>query len=246
MPWDSYSSSSRICSIAPDGQLARRRGTSTRLGRALDGSSDGLRFLNLGVHLVIRLVLSSGWTLDHGDSARGRGVVQPHHAERHDRFHPARLPRAWQGQGQRARMSMSSISPRISRGSSASRPASTRATRSCRPACFRRRSLSCAPRATSEGPPHPWPLYRARLQPLLSWCPWLGQNIRFIVLGVTAVAGWPAGLLWITVLPMNLITVALVSEQERRAGAILRGEALAAPPSPASPPTPPAVPIGGN
>jgi hypothetical protein len=65
-------------------------------------------------------------------------------------------------------------------------------------------------------------------------------------LGVTAVAGWPAGLLWITVLPMNLITVALVTEQERRAGAILRGEALAAPPSPPSPPTPPAVPIGGN
>jgi hypothetical protein len=45
-----------------DGQLARRRGTSTRLGRALDGTSDGLRFLNLGVHLVVRLVLYSGWS----------------------------------------------------------------------------------------------------------------------------------------------------------------------------------------
>jgi len=88
--------------------------------------------------------------------------------------------------------------------------------------------------------------YQTRIRPLLSWCPWLGQNVRFIVLGVTAVAGWPAGLMWITVLPMNLIVVALVGEQERRAGAILRGEPLAAPPSPPTPPTPPAVPIGGN
>src|SRR2546429_4787854 len=43
-----------------DGQLARLRGTSTRFGRALDGIGDSVRFLNLYVHLAIRLVLA-GW-----------------------------------------------------------------------------------------------------------------------------------------------------------------------------------------
>src|SRR5213083_170572 len=43
-----------------DGQLARLRGTSTRFGRLLDGISDNLRFVNLYVHLAIRLMLA-GW-----------------------------------------------------------------------------------------------------------------------------------------------------------------------------------------
>src|SRR5690348_10930181 len=44
-----------------DGQLARLRGTSTRLGRALDGMSDNLRFVNLYFHLIYRLILSGYW-----------------------------------------------------------------------------------------------------------------------------------------------------------------------------------------
>jgi len=43
-----------------DGQLARLRGTSTRFGRALDGIGDNVRFLNLYLHLAIRLTLA-GW-----------------------------------------------------------------------------------------------------------------------------------------------------------------------------------------
>src|SRR5213596_2548717 len=37
-----------------DGQLARLRGRSTRFGRALDGISDNLRFVNLYFHLIYR------------------------------------------------------------------------------------------------------------------------------------------------------------------------------------------------
>ncbi len=44
-----------------DGQLARLRGTSTRLGRVLDGLSDMTRFLNLYVHLLVRMVHAQGW-----------------------------------------------------------------------------------------------------------------------------------------------------------------------------------------
>ena len=44
-----------------DGQLARLRGTSTRFGRALDGISDNLRFLNLYCHLLYRLIRAGTW-----------------------------------------------------------------------------------------------------------------------------------------------------------------------------------------
>src|SRR6266540_7111021 len=45
-----------------DGQLARLRGASTRFGRALDGISDNLRFVNLYFHLIYRLVRAGWWS----------------------------------------------------------------------------------------------------------------------------------------------------------------------------------------
>src|SRR2546423_14314060 len=44
-----------------DGQLARLRGRSTRFGRALDGISDNLRFVNLYFHLIYRLIHAGYW-----------------------------------------------------------------------------------------------------------------------------------------------------------------------------------------
>src|SRR3989442_1518294 len=44
-----------------DGQLARLRGSSTRFGRALDGISDNLRFVNLYFHLIYRLIHAGFW-----------------------------------------------------------------------------------------------------------------------------------------------------------------------------------------
>ncbi len=44
-----------------DGQLARLRGTSTRLGRVLDGLSDTARFLVVYLCLYVRLVHGLGW-----------------------------------------------------------------------------------------------------------------------------------------------------------------------------------------
>src|SRR5438445_7820232 len=44
-----------------DGQLARLRGRSTRFGRALDGISDNLRFVNLYFHLIYRLIHTGWW-----------------------------------------------------------------------------------------------------------------------------------------------------------------------------------------
>jgi hypothetical protein len=47
--------------------------------------------------------------------------------------------------------------------------------------------------------------YRERQQPLLPLCTWLGQNIRFALLGLAAVAGYPSAYLWTEVLAMNLV-----------------------------------------
>jgi phosphatidylglycerophosphate synthase len=228
-----------------DGQLARRRGTSTRLGRALDGSSDGLRFLNLGVHLVVRLVLYTGWSWAAAILlAVVAGFSHMAQSATIDFIRHAFLALG-KGKGSELDVDEVELPPDISWF--------RRITTSLYLAYARLQArlfpqTVALVRTAREGrvAAGTKAAYQTRIRPLLSWCPWVGQNVRFIVLGVTAVAGWPAGLLWITVLPMNLIAMALVGEQERRAGAILRGEALAAPPSPPTPPTPPAVPIGGN
>lgn len=228
-----------------DGQLARRRGTSTRLGRALDGTSDGLRFLNLGVHLVVRLVLYSGWSWT---AAILLAVIASFsHTSQSATIDFVRHAFLALGKGKGSELDVDEVE--VPPGISWFRRLTTNIYRS-----YARLQARLFPqtvalvRATraQRTAPGVTAAYRERMLPLLSWCPWLGQNIRFIVLGITAVAGWPAGLLWITAVPMNIIMTVIIGEQERRAGAILRGEMVAAPPVPPGPPAPPAVPIGGN
>src|SRR2546422_6175705 len=54
-----------------DGQLARLRGSSTRFGRALDGISDNLRFVNLYFHLIYRLI-HAGRSEEHTSELQSR------------------------------------------------------------------------------------------------------------------------------------------------------------------------------
>jgi len=62
-----------------DGQLARLRGNSTRMGRVLDGISDNLRFVNLYVHLIARLLVAHAM----GPAAGSPGATaQRSHLER--------------------------------------------------------------------------------------------------------------------------------------------------------------------
>ena len=75
--------------------------------------------------------------------------------------------------------------------------------------CFRGRS-SCCGCATHPGPESFRAAYRERQQPLLPLCAWLGQNIRFALLGVAAVAGYPSAYLWTEVLAMNLVLFVLL------------------------------------
>ena len=58
--------------------------------------------------------------------------------------------------------------------------------------------------------------YRERQQPLLPLCAWLGQNIRFGLLGLAAVAGFQSAYLWTEVLAMNVVLLVVSPSQSRK------------------------------
>jgi hypothetical protein len=79
--------------------------------------------------------------------------------------------------------------------------------------------------------------YRASEGGVVRQCAWLGQNIRFVLVGAPGVLGWPAAFLWLTALPLNAVLVALVATHERRAGRVLAALSAAAQ-APAAPAVP--------
>ncbi len=199
-----------------DGQLARYRGTSTQFGRALDGISDGLRFVNLGGHLIVRLALTAGWSWPAAAAfILVAAVSQSAQNSAIDFVRHAFLAVAV-GRGSELRVDGSNDAP----GSSRLQRLALSIYRS-----YTRHQLRMFPRTAAlvqvqadEGlPPSAIATYRARIAPVVRRCAWLGQNLRFVVLGVTAIAGWPAGLAWCTIGPMNVVLVWLLQAQERGA-----------------------------
>jgi CDP-alcohol phosphatidyltransferase-like enzyme len=209
-----------------DGQLARLRGTSTRFGRIVDGLSDNARFINLYAHLLARLV-DAGWV-----PAAALGLVLA-----------AGLSHSTQsGAVDFVRHAFLAIG--VGRGSELASDEQLDATAGG--SWFRRAALRVYRAYTVRQErmfPRTWALvdraehgalsavaraaYRQRVSPWLGVCAWLGQNIRFVLVAATCIAGWPAGALWVTAVPMNAILVALVFGQER---ATARVVATASPP----------------
>ncbi len=205
-----------------DGQLARLRGTSTPLGRVLDGTSDAARFINLAVHLLIRLVLGQHWSwLGATALVTAAAVSQSFQSSAIDFIRHAFLALAV---GRGSELDTEGAAKHSGNGSWLRR-IGVRIYET-----YNRRQASMFPRtiallrATRQEPRGPAAAgyYRAEIAPLLPHCAWLGQNFRFIILGVTAVAGWPAGLLWFSVAPMNAVLLWLVRAQERGADSTLR------------------------
>lgn len=185
-----------------DGQLARLRGTSTRLGRTLDGLGDHVRFVNLYVHLAIRLSLAgANWHVFL--LAVAAGVSHSFQSSAVDFIRNAYLG---VGEG-RGEVDLPEDLPAAPKGTLLERfgawvydgyvrrqlwlfPRTLDLLRS-----LRRVDVAESFRAA----------YRERQQPLLPLCSWLGQNIRFALLGLAAVAGYPSAYLWTEVLAMNLV-----------------------------------------
>lgn len=203
-----------------DGQLARLRGTSTRFGRALDGIGDNVRFVNLYVHLAIRLTLAGGqW---HGVLLAALAGLS--HSTQSMAVDFVRNAYLRVGEGAAGEVDLPEDLTAARQGTLLERfgarvyadyvhrqrqlfPRTVHLLR-----MLRRVDISQSFRAA----------YRERQQPLLPLCSWLGQNIRFALLGVAAVAGYPSAYLWTEVLAMNLVLfLVLLPIHETNSGTLL-------------------------
>lgn len=195
-----------------DGQLARLRGTSTRLGRILDGLSDAARFLSLYLHLAARLfVMGAGWP----GVALALGALFSHsyQAAAADFIRQAYLYFAV-GRGSELDV--------VSEGAIPARTGWERVA-GWLYGDYVRRQTWLFPRTTElarslAGRAVPSALARGwaeRQRWVVAGCAWIAQNIRFLLLAVAVVPGWPAAYCWIVVGPLNAVLVFLIIAHER-------------------------------
>jgi len=202
-----------------DGQLARLRGTSTRLGRALDGISDTVRFVNLYVHLVYRLIHAGWWWPGTVLLAACAGLAHAYQSAAVDFARNAflsigvghggelDLPEDLAGPSPRTLLERfgAGVYRDYVRRQSRLFPRSTKLVR-----LLRRVNVTEALRQE----------YRERQQLVLPLCAWLGQNIRFLLLGAAAFSGRISAFLWAEAVPMSLLLVVLLLVHEWNAAAL--------------------------
>jgi CDP-alcohol phosphatidyltransferase len=202
-----------------DGQLARLRGASTRFGRALDGMSDNLRFVNLYFHLIYRLIHAAVWWPGAVLLVAAAGLAHTYQSAAVDFVRNAFL---YIGLGSGGELDLpEDLEPnpggtllerfgaRMYRDYSVRQaqlfPRSVKLIR-----LVRRRGVTESFRAE----------YRARQETVLPLCAWLGQNIRFLLLGVAALVGHITVFLWAEAVWMSLLLVILLWLHEWNATAL--------------------------
>jgi phosphatidylglycerophosphate synthase len=186
-----------------DGQLARLRGTSTRFGRVLDGIGDHLRFVSVYVHLAIRLALG-GW---HSYGLLLATLAAVSHSFQSMAVDFIRNAYLSVGEGSTGELDL----PEDLAAAPPGTPLERFGARVY--AGYVRRQMLLFPRTIDlvrvlrrVRVAEPFrAAYRERQQPLLPLCSWLGQNIRFGLLGLAGIAGYPSAYLWTEVLAMNLV-----------------------------------------
>lgn len=202
-----------------DGQLARLRGTSTRLGRVLDGTSDSLRFINLYFHLIYRLIHAGFWWPGAFLLGMAAGLAHTYQAAAVDFVRNAFL---YIGIGNKGELDLPEDVDVAGQGSGLARfgarvyrdyvlrqaqlfPRTAKLVR-----LLRRGSVSEAFRAE----------YRARQEVVLPLCAWLGQNIRFVLLVVAAVAARVSAFLWLEAVWMSILLLVMLWIHEWNATAL--------------------------
>ena len=196
-----------------DGQLARARGTSTRMGRVLDGLADSGRFISLYGHLAARLY-AAGWGW--GGVALGIAALFSHsyQAAAADFIRQAYLHFAVGEGGELDIPEQADIGSANSFWGRVS---------SWIYGDYTRRQAWLFPRTTAlvrtwSGREVPASLRRSwaeRQRWIVRDCAWIAQNIRFLLLALTAVPHWPAAYCWIVVGPLNLVLIVLILAHER-------------------------------
>jgi len=195
-----------------DGQLARLRGTSTRMGRILDGLADAGRFVSLYGHLGARLY-AAGWGW--GGPALGLAALLSHsyQAAAADFIRQAYLYFAvgsgseLEIPGQSARED-TSLWGRITGWIYGD---------------YVRRQAWLFPRTTAlaralsgrDVPVSVRESWAERQRWVVRSCAWIAQNIRFLLLALTAVPHWPAAYCWLVVGPLNVVLLVLIVAHER-------------------------------
>ena len=196
-----------------DGQLARLRGTSTRMGRVLDGLADSVRFVSLYGHLAARLYVTH-WHWAGVALALAALFSHAYQAAAADFIRQAYL-RFAVGEGDE--LDVDEDAP-IGSGASLWERISSWIYGD-----YTRRQAWLFPRTTAlaraySGREVPESLRRSwaeRQRWVVQGCAWIAQNIRFLLLALTAVPHWPAAYCWIVVGPLNLVLVVLILAHER-------------------------------
>ena len=198
-----------------DGQLARLRGTSTRLGRLLDGVSDTVRFLSLFLHLLVRLLLAGGgWVTVL--LAFAVMVLASLQASSVDFMRQAYLLLGAPGKGELDLPE--DLPPRPAAGFGARLAHATYTSYIRRQALFFPATVALIRRSRDRAPgPQAVAEYRAAMGPTVGACAWIGQNMRIALLLVTAVPGWPAAYFWGVGAGFTVILLLLRQRHERAA-----------------------------
>ena len=198
-----------------DGQLARLRGTSTRMGRILDGLADTGRFVSLYAHLGARLYVA-GWGWSGPLLALAAILSHSYQAAAADYIRQAYLYFAV-GKGSELDLPEQTLPP-IPAGASIWTRLSAWFYGD-----YVRRQAWLFPRTTAlarslAGRAVPVSIQLAwaeRQRAVVEGCAWIAQNIRFLLLAITAVPGWPAAYCWIVIGPLNLVLIGLILAHER-------------------------------
>jgi phosphatidylglycerophosphate synthase len=209
-----------------DGQLARMRGTSTRFGRILDGVADNLRFINLYVHLLIRVaVAGSAW-----EAVLLAALAGLSHSFQSAAVDFMRQAFLYLGVGRGSELDLPETADRTEpRGLGQRIGAALYRDYVRRQAWLFPRTVELVRMAGRDIAGRFRDDYRGRTTRLVTSCAWIGQNMRFALLALTAIPGRPAAFFWITLGPLNLILVGLAVGQERAARAMLPVVAAPAP-----------------